>query len=42
MVAGGRARWLLLGGSLAAGLIIALLTYHLEASWNGFFGSSIL
>jgi hypothetical protein len=42
MVAGGRTRWLLLGGSLAVGLIIALLTYHLEASWNGFFGSNIL
>jgi hypothetical protein len=42
LVAGGTTRWLLLGGSLAAGLIIALLTYHLEARWNGFFGSSIL
>lgn len=42
LVAGSRARWLLLGGSLAGGLIIALLTYHLEARWSGFFGSSIL
>lgn len=39
LAAGTRTRWLLLVGSLAAGLVIALLTYHLEARWNGFFGS---
>ena len=42
MVAGGRTLWLLLGGSLAVGLLIALLTFHLEARWSGFFGSSII
>jgi len=33
-------RWLLLGGSLAGGLVLAFLTYHLSGSWGG--GSSIL
>jgi len=39
--AGSRARWLLLAGSLIAGLILALLTYHLRARW-GSWGGSIL
>jgi hypothetical protein len=33
-------RWLLLVGSLAGGLVLAFLTYHLSGSWGG--GSSIL
>jgi hypothetical protein len=40
-VAGGRARWLLIAGSLAGGLILAILTYHLRARW-GSWGGSIL
>jgi len=28
-------RWLLLAGSLAAGLVLAFLTYHLSGSWGG-------
>jgi hypothetical protein len=28
-------RWILLSGSLAAGLILAVLSYHLAASWGG-------
>ena len=39
--AGSGARWLLLAGSLIAGLILALLTYHLRARW-GSWGGSIL
>lgn len=41
LLAASRARWLLLGGSLAGGLIVALLSYHLSARW-GFWGSSLL
>ena len=33
-------RWLLLGGSLAGGVVLAFLTYHLSGSWGG--SSSIL
>jgi hypothetical protein len=33
-------RWLLLAGSLAGGLVLAFLTYHLSGSWGG--GPSIL
>jgi hypothetical protein len=40
-VAGGRARWLLLIGSVVGGLILAVLTYHLRAKW-GSWGGSIL
>jgi hypothetical protein len=40
-VAGSRARWLLLAGSLVGGLILAILTYHLRARW-GVWGGSIL
>ena len=40
-VAGRRARWLLLAGSLIGGLILAILTYHLRAQW-GSWGGSIL
>lgn len=40
-VAGSRARWLLLAGSLVGGLILAILTYHLRARW-GLWGGSIL
>jgi hypothetical protein len=40
-VAGSRARWLLVAGSLALGLILAILTYHLRARW-GTWGGSIL
>jgi hypothetical protein len=29
------ARWLLLRGSLAAGLGLALATYHLSVKWGG-------
>src|ERR1022692_989686 len=39
--AGSRARWLLLAGSVIAGLALALLTYHLRARW-GSWGGSIL
>ena len=28
-------RWLLLSGSLAAGLGLAFATYHLSATWGG-------
>jgi hypothetical protein len=38
---GGRARWLLLVGSIIAGLALALITYHLRARW-GSWGGSIL
>jgi hypothetical protein len=40
-VAGSRARWLLLAASIALGLILAVLTYHLRARW-GSWGGSIL
>ncbi len=33
-VPGGRIRWLLVGASLAGGLLIALLTIHLAAPWD--------
>lgn len=36
-----RARWLLLAGSVAVGLVLAVLTYHLRARW-GSWGGSIL
>ena len=39
--AGSRTRWLLLIGSVIAGLVLAVLTYHLRASW-GSWGGSIL
>jgi hypothetical protein len=39
--AGSRGRWLLLVGSIAVGLVLALLTYHLRARW-GSWGGSIL
>jgi hypothetical protein len=35
MLAASLTRWLLLGGSLGGGLVLALLTYHLSASWGG-------
>lgn len=35
MLAASLTRWLLLGGSLAGGLVLALLTYHLSAKWGG-------
>jgi hypothetical protein len=38
---GSRARWLLLAGSVAGGLVLAVLTYHLRAQW-GSWGGSIL
>ncbi|HTX27010.1 MAG TPA: hypothetical protein VME19_08350 [Streptosporangiaceae bacterium] len=28
-------RWLLLGGALAGGMVLAFLTYHLSAKWGG-------
>jgi hypothetical protein len=34
VLAGARTRWLLLGASLAAGLIVAALTLHLSARWG--------
>jgi hypothetical protein len=34
-----RARWLLLAGSLAGGLVLAVLTYHLRARWGGWGGN---
>ena len=40
-VTGRRARWLLLAASVAAGLMLALLTYHLRARW-GDWGGNIL
>lgn len=39
IVAGNAARWLLVGSSLAAGLLIALLTIHLAAPWHAGSGS---
>ena len=36
-----RMRWLLLAGSVVAGLILAILTYHLRARW-GSWGGNIL
>lgn len=39
--ASSRARWLLLAGSVIAGLVLALLTYHLRARW-GIWGGSII
>ena len=33
-LSGGRIRWLLVGASLAGGLLIALLTVHLAAPWD--------
>lgn len=41
LLAASRTRWLLLGGSLVSGLIVALLTYHLAAKW-GFSGGGII
>ena len=38
---GRRTRWLLLAGSIIAGLALALLSYHLRARW-GSWGGSIL
>jgi hypothetical protein len=35
MLAASRTRWLLLAGSLAAGLVLALVSYHLSANWGG-------
>ena len=35
MLAASSTRWLLLAGSLAGGLVLALLTYHLSAKWGG-------
>jgi len=35
VLAAGVTRWLLLAGSLAAGLVLAFLTYHLSGSWGG-------
>ena len=35
MLAASRTRWLLLAGSLAAGLVLALVSYHLAANWGG-------
>ena len=35
VLAGRRARWLLLAASLLAGLVIALTTVHLAAPWGG-------
>lgn len=34
-ISGGRTRWLLVAASLAGGLLIALLTIHLAAPWDG-------
>jgi hypothetical protein len=34
VLASGPARWLLLGASLAGGLVVALLTYHLSGRWS--------
>ncbi|HTS99092.1 MAG TPA: hypothetical protein VMI33_20995 [Streptosporangiaceae bacterium] len=36
VLSAGRTRWLLLGGSLAAGLVLATFTYHLSGQWSGF------
>jgi hypothetical protein len=36
VLGGRRARWLLLGASILAGLVIALMTVHLSAPWQGF------
>lgn len=33
-IAGGAARWLLITGALAGGLLLALLTVHLAAPWH--------
>lgn len=35
MLAASLTRWLLLAGSLAAGVVLALVTYHLAGSWGG-------
>lgn len=35
VLAGRTTRWLLLGGSLVGGLVLALLTYHLAAKFGG-------
>jgi hypothetical protein len=40
-LAASRTRWLLLGGFLAAGLIVALLSYHLSARWD-FWGGNFI
>jgi hypothetical protein len=40
VLSGRRARWLLLVGSLVAGLVLAIFTYHLSARWS--WGQSIL
>jgi hypothetical protein len=37
MLAGAGKRWLLLTAALAAGLLIAIATYHLAGSWSGFY-----
>jgi hypothetical protein len=34
VAAGGAARWLLMTGALAGGLLLALLTVHLAAPWH--------
>jgi hypothetical protein len=38
VLAGAGRRWLLLTASLAAGLVLALATYHLAGRWTGFLG----
>jgi hypothetical protein len=35
VLAAGLTRWLLLAGSLAAGLVLALVSYHLAGNWGG-------
>jgi len=35
MLAASLTRWLLLAGSLAAGLVLALVSYHLAGNWGG-------
>jgi len=40
VLAASATRWLLLAGSLAGGLVLAFLTYHLSGTWGG--SSSIL
>lgn len=35
LLAASLTRWLLLGGSLVGGLVLALLTYHLSGKWGG-------
>jgi len=38
VLAGRSARWLLLTGSLLAGLLLAVLTIHRAGAWTGLFG----